>query len=75
MAGWLALNLGTNQYTSPIYSAKKCFIVAAVAGNIPTTVKKGRPAGPMRSLLLLHVYGRDITQSFKIVVGKGDIDR
>ena len=52
----LALNPGANQYTSPAYSAKKCFIVAAAAGNITTTVNKGRQSKPMSSLLLLDVY-------------------
>ena len=48
---------GANQYTGPACGAKKCFIAAAVAGNITTTVNKGRQAGPMSSLLLLDVYG------------------
>ena len=47
-----------NQYTGPAYNAKKCFIAAAVAGNITTTVHKGRQGRPMSSLLLLDVYGR-----------------
>ena len=60
MAGQpLALNAGANQYTDPTYSAKKCFIVAAAAGNITTTVNKGRQAGPMSSLLLLDLCGTE----------------
>ena len=46
---------GANQYTGPACGAKKCFIAAAVAGNITTTVNKGRRVRPM-SLLLLDVY-------------------
>ena len=53
----LALNLGVNQYTGPACGAKKCFIAAAAAGNITTTINKARQAGPMSSLLLLDVYG------------------
>ena len=45
----MALNLGTNQYTGPAFSAKACFMVA---GNITTSVNKGRQAGPMTSLLI-----------------------
>ena len=57
MAGrLLALNPGANQYTGPACGAKKCFIAAAAAGNITTTVNKGRHAGPISSLLLLDVY-------------------
>ena len=46
--GWplhtaLALNPGANQYTG----ATVCFMVV---GNITTTVKKGRRAGPMSGL-------------------------
>ena len=52
----LALNVGANQYTCPTYSTKKCFIVAAAAGDITTTVNRGKWAGPMSSLLLLDVY-------------------
>ena len=52
----LALNLGANQYTGPACGAKKCFIGAAAAGYITTTVNKGRQAGPMSSLLILDVY-------------------
>ena len=48
---------GANQYTCHACGAKKCFIAAAAAGNITTTVNKGRQAGPMSSLLLLDVYG------------------
>ena len=55
--GWpLALNPGANQYTGPAGGAKKCFIAAAAAGDITTTVNKGKRAGPMSSLLLLDVY-------------------
>ena len=58
MTGWLlVLNPGANQYTGPTCGAKKCFIVAAVAGNITTSVNKGRRTGPMSSLLLLDVNG------------------
>ena len=53
----LALYPGANQYTGPACGAKKCFIVAAAAGDITTTINKGRRAGPMSSLLLLDVYG------------------
>ena len=53
------LNPGANQYTGPSCAAKKCFIVAAVVGDITTTVNKGRQAGPMSSLLLLDVYEYD----------------
>ena len=52
----MALNLGANQYTGPACGTKKCFIAAAAAGNITTTVNKGRRARPMSSLLLLDVY-------------------
>ena len=48
---------GANQYTGPAHGTKKCFIAAAAAGDITTTVNKGRRAGPMSSLLLLDVYG------------------
>ena len=51
------LNLGANQKTGPSCGAKKCFIAAAAAGDITTTVNKGRQAGPMSGLLLLDVYG------------------
>ena len=57
MGQLLGLNLGANQYTGPTYSAKKCFIGAAGAGNITTTVNKGRRAMPMSSLLPSDVYG------------------
>ena len=58
MAGrQLALNAGATQYTCPVYSVKKCFIAAAVAGDITTTVNTGRQAGPKSSLLLFDVYG------------------
>ena len=58
MAGrLLLLNLEANLYTSQACGAKKCFIKAAAAGNITTTVNKGSQAGPIRSLLLLDVYG------------------
>ena len=58
----LALNPGANQYTGPACGAKKCFIAAAAAGDITTTINKGRRAGPMSSLLLLDVYGSMILQ-------------
>ena len=54
---------GANQYTCPAYSAKKYFIVAAVAGDIITTVDKGRWARPMSSLPCLDVNGRYLTWS------------
>ena len=55
--GWpKALNPGANQYTGPAHGSKKCFIAAAVAGDITTIVNKDRQAGPMSSLLLLDVY-------------------
>ena len=57
VVGGLVLNLGANQYTDTACGAKKCFVVAAVAGNITTTVNKGRQAGPMSSLLFLDVFG------------------
>ena len=44
------------------WPAKKCFIVAAVAGNITTTVNKGKQAGSMSSLLLF-VYALTIMKS------------
>ena len=50
------LNPGANQYTGPACGAKKCFIAAAEAGNITTTVNKGKRAWPMNRLLLLDVY-------------------
>ena len=50
------LNLGANQYTGPACGTKKCFIGAAAAGDITTTVNKGRQAGSMSSLLILDVY-------------------
>ena len=57
MAGQpLALNPGAYQYTGPACDTKKYFIGAAVAGDITTTVIKGRQAGPMSSLLILDVY-------------------
>ena len=56
--GPLVLNPGANQYTGPPCGAKKCFIAAAAAGNISTTVIKGRQAGPLSSLLILDVYGQ-----------------
>ena len=52
----LALNPGANQYTGPACGTKKCFIAAAAAGDISTTINKGRRAGPMSSLLFLDVY-------------------
>ena len=58
---------GANQYTGPACGAKKCFIAPAAAGNITTTVNKGRWAGPMSSLLLLDVYGTNQLQNGRIV--------
>ena len=55
------LNQGANQYTGPSCGTKKCFIAAAAAGDITSTVNKGRRAGPMGSLLLLDVYGLEST--------------
>ena len=52
----LVLNAGANQYTHPAYRTKKCFIAAAAAGNITTTVNRDRQAGAMMSLLLLDAY-------------------
>ena len=52
------LNQGANQYTGPSCGTKKCFIAAAAAGDITSTVNKGRRAGPMSSLLILDVYGK-----------------
>ena len=60
------LNPRANQYTGlagPACGTKKCFIAAAAAGNITTTVNKGRWAGPISSPLLLDVYGR----TFKVI--------
>ena len=54
------LNPRANQYTGlagPACGTKKCFIAAAAAGNITTTVNKGRQPRLMSSLLLLDVYG------------------
>ena len=45
----MAMNLGANQYTSPKFGAKACFMVA---GNITTSVNKGRWAGPMSGLFI-----------------------
>ena len=45
----MALNLGANQYTGPAYSTKAYFMEA---GNITTTVNKGRQAWPMSDLLI-----------------------
>ena len=42
---------------------QKCFIAAAAAGYITTTVNKGRWAGPMSSLLLLDVYDHESSLS------------
>ena len=57
--------------------AKKCFIGAAVAGNITSTVNKGRQAGPMSSLLLCMNYFQallghflDHILAFRKTVGK-----
>ena len=50
---------GQIQTLAPHVAPKKCFIVAAAAGDITTTVNEGRrarPARPMSSLLLLDVY-------------------
>ena len=44
----MALNPGANQYTCPTYSTKVSFMAATVAGDITTSVNKGRRAGPMR---------------------------
>ena len=61
MGGWpLALNVGVNQYTCPACGTKKCFIAAAVAGDITTNVIKGRQPRPMSSLILLDAYGSTI---------------
>ena len=46
-----------NQCTHAAYSAKVYLMVAMVAGNITTSVNKGRQARPMGDLLLLYVYG------------------
>ena len=48
--------MGANQYTCPTCRAKVCFIVATGAGDITTTVNRGRLAGPMSGLLPLDVY-------------------
>ena len=49
-AAWAtALNLRANQYTGPKFSTKACFMVA---GDITTSVNKGRRAGPMSDLLI-----------------------
>ena len=67
MAGCLlALIPGANQYTGPACGAKKFFIAAAAAGDITTTVNKGRQAGPMSSLLLLDVYALVIQRCFSL---------
>ena len=58
----LSLHPGANQYTAPACGTKKCFITAAAAGNIITTVNKGTQAEPTSSLLLLDVY--DLVQNF-----------
>ena len=50
----MVLNPGANQYTCPAYSAKVCFMAA---GDITTSVYKGRQARAMGGLLLLDVYG------------------
>ena len=53
-AAWaMALNPGENQYTGPAFSTKACFMVA---GNITTSVNKGRQAGPMEQSTYLDVY-------------------
>ena len=53
---------GVNQYTGPSCGTQKCFIADAAAGDITTTVNKGKRAGPMSSLLLLDVYGLILNQ-------------
>ena len=45
----MALNPGANQYTGPTFSAKACFMEA---GNVTSSVNKGRRAGPMSSLFI-----------------------
>ena len=57
-ASHLALNPGANQYTCPTYSTKVCFMAATAAGNITTSVSKGRQARPMSSLLPLDAMGQ-----------------
>ena len=57
--------------TLALHKHQKCFIAAAAAGNITTTVNKGRPGRPMSSLLLLDVYGHNPKMffvSFPVVV-------
>ena len=57
MAGQpLGAESGGKSIRSPAYSVKVCFIVATVAGNITTSVNRGRQAGPMSGVLLLDVY-------------------
>ena len=70
----LALNPGANQYTGPACGTKKCFIAAAAAGDITTTVNKGRRAGPMSSLLFLDVYGAiSFGKKFNVIVPTGGV--
>ena len=45
----MALNMGVNQCTGPAFSTKACFMVA---GDITTSVNKGRQAGPTSCLLI-----------------------
>ena len=59
------------------YSTKKCFIAAAAAGNITTTVNKGRQARPMSSLLPLDVfavYWEKITLSIAVIFAQSKQD-
>ena len=65
---------GANQYTCPAYGAKKCFIAAARAGDITTSVNKGKRARPMISLLFLDVYAlnsRAVYQLREYLLQKG----
>ena len=49
-ASWaMGLDLGTNQYTGPAFSTKAYFMVA---GDITTSVNKGRYARPITGLLI-----------------------
>ena len=51
--------------------SQKCFIAAAAAGDITTTVNKGRQAGPMSSLL--DVYGAKAKVGMMIVPERWNI--
>ena len=56
----MALNPGANQYTGPAFSTKACFLVA---GDITTSVNKGRQAGDITTSvneqsIYLDVYAR-----------------